>query len=160
MSTKVVRGCGSEGLIPLESNSWLTRGSFLGRRVVSRDNKGNSVKRLGLVVAVLVLAGCGMRLGPINKPPAPTGLAPPSRVTVTRVPSIMGWPVPMVFTIDGVETYGLWHGGRYTFMLEPGDYIFGYYLGFNECRQDTRIENKPSQLFHLGPPCRIRPAGY
>jgi len=71
----------------------------------------------------------------------------------------MGWPVPMIFTIDGVETYGLWLGQSYTFMLEPGDYIFGYFLGFNECRRYVRIESKPSQLVHLGPPCKIRPAG-
>lgn len=114
---------------------------------------------LGLVLSLLLLAGCGLRVGYINKPPEPTGVATPSRVTVTRVGSIMGWPVPMIFTIDGVEMYGLWTGQSYSFMLEPGDYIFGYYLGFNECRQYIRIERKPSQAINLGPPCKIRPAG-
>ena len=121
--------------------------------------EGESVNRLSLVLAVLLLAGCGMRLGPINQPPKPEGYAPPSRVTVARVSSIMGWPVPMIFTIDGEEIYGLWLGQSYTFLLEPGDYIFGYYLGFNECRQYIRIEPKPSQLVHLGPPCKIENAG-
>lgn len=99
-----------------------------------------------------------MRLGYINNPPAPTGSATPSKVTVTRIGSIMGWPVPMIFTINGVEIYGLWVGQSYSFSLEPGDYIFGYYLGFNECRQYVRIERRPNQLIHLGPPCNIKSA--
>lgn len=113
------------------------------------------MKRLGLVVAVLLLSGCGLRLGPINKPPAPTGVEPPSRVTVTRTPSIMGWPLPMIFTLDGEEIYGLWSGQSHSFLLEPGDYIFGYYLGFNECRRFVRIGRRPSQTVRLGPPCKI-----
>lgn len=111
-----------------------------------------------MIAAVLVLTGCGWKIGPINYPPAPTGVAEPSQVTVKRVTSIMGSVVPMIFTIDGVEVYGLWTDESYTFMLEPGDYIFGYYLGFNECRQYTRIRRVPSQLIYLGPPCQIRPA--
>lgn len=71
----------------------------------------------------------------------------------------MGWPVPMIFTIDGVQTYGLWSGQSYSFLLDPGDYIFGYYLAFNECRRFVRIQRKPSQLIYLGPSCEIRPAG-
>jgi predicted small lipoprotein YifL len=116
------------------------------------------VKRLGLIVVVLVLAGCGWKIGPINYPPEPIGSARPSQVTVKRVTSIMGLVAPMVFTINGVETYGLWTDESYTFRLEPGDYIFGYYLAFNECRQYIRIEPVPSQLIYLGPPCQIRPA--
>ena len=116
------------------------------------------MKRLVLLVAVLFLTGCGLRHGPINKPPAPTGVEKPSQVRVTRVPSIMGWPFPMIFTIDGVEIFGLAERQSYCFMLEPGDYIFGYYLGFNECRQYVRIERKPSQHILIGPSCKIRPA--
>jgi hypothetical protein len=116
------------------------------------------VKRLGSVVTVLFLTGCGLRVGPINKPPMPTGAERPSRITVTRVSSVMGWPVPMIFTIDDVEIYGLWGGESYSFMLEPGDYVFGYYLGFNQCRTGIQIESKSSQHILLGPPCKIRPA--
>ena len=116
------------------------------------------MKRLGLIAAVLLLTGCGWKIGPVNYPPAPSGERTPSEVTVKRVTSIMGLVVPMTFTIDGDEIYGLWTDESYTFMLEPGDYIFGYYLGFNECRQYIRIRPVPSQLIYLGPPCEIRPA--
>jgi len=112
-----------------------------------------------LFVAVLFLSGCGLRLGPIDKPPAPTGVATPSRVTVTRASSVMGWPLPMVFTIDGVETYGLWGGQSYSFLLEPGEYVFGFFLGFNECRRLVRVAGRPSQSFRLGPSCAIEPSG-
>jgi predicted small lipoprotein YifL len=126
---------------------------------MTRANKGGTVKRLGLIAAVLLLAGCGWRIGPINYPPAPAGAIEPSQVTVKRVNSVMGLFVPMVFTINGVETYGLWTDESYTFMLDPGEYIFGYYLGFNECRRSIRIRARPSQLVYLGPPCKIRHAG-
>ena len=116
------------------------------------------MKRLGLIVVVLVLTGCGWKIGPINYPPKAIGVARPSEVTVKRVDSIMGLIVPMIFMIDGVETYGLWTGESYTFLLEPGDYIFGYFLGFNECQQYIRIKPVPSQLIYLGPACQIRPA--
>jgi hypothetical protein len=117
------------------------------------------VKRLCILAAVLFLGGCGLRVGHINDPPAPTGAATPSRVTVSRDSSIIGFPVPMILLIDGEEIYGLWGGHSYSFMLEPGDYIFGYYLGFNECRRFTRIYRKPSQLIRLGPECQIENKG-
>lgn len=142
----------------LKSYTWLTRKQISDRRAIGPDTRGNAVKRLALVVAVLFLSSCGLRHGPINKPPVPTGIAKPSRVTVSRVSSFTGWPVPMIFTINSVEIYGLWSGQSYSFMLEPGDYIFGYYLGFGECRRYIRIENKPSQHIHLAPACKITPA--
>jgi hypothetical protein len=64
----------------------------------------------------------------------------------------------MIFTINAVEIYGLWGGQSYSFMLEPGNYVFGYFLGFNQCRRFVRVLNRPSQVFYLGPPCKIRPA--
>jgi len=134
------------------------RRPFLERHGISRNTKGKSVKRLALVVTVLCLGGCGLRTGPINKPPTPTGVEKPVRVTVSRIPSVMGWPVPMIVTIDGVETYGLWSGQSYSFQMEPGEHLFGYFLGFNECNKFIRIGRKPSQRILLGPPCRIRAA--
>lgn len=113
------------------------------------------MKTLGLIVASLLLSACGLRQGPINNPPAPEGSEELTRVTVSRVPSIMGWPWPMIFTIDGEEIYGLDDRGSYGFLLEPGQYIFGYYLAFNECRHLVKIERKPSQHILLATPCKI-----
>lgn len=113
------------------------------------------MKRFGLVFGVLLLSGCGIRLGHINSPPAPSGYVQPTRVTVSRISSFTGWPAPMVFTIDGEEIYGLWGGQSYSFMLDPGDYIFGYYLAFNECRHFVRIKQRPTQHIRIGPPCKI-----
>ena len=116
------------------------------------------MKRLGVIAAVLLLTGCGWRIGPINYPPTPGSASSPTEVTVKRVTSVMGLVAPMIFTIDGREIYGLWTDESYTFPLEPGDYIFGYYLGFNECRQYVRIRPVHRQIFYLGPPCKIRAA--
>ncbi|MEA3277785.1 MAG: OmpA family protein [Pseudomonadota bacterium] len=72
-----------------------------------------------------------------------------------RDKSWMGAPVPMIFLIDGTEIYGFWRGQRYSFRLAPGDYAFGYYLAFNECRQLVMIEPGQDHLFKLAPNCVI-----
>lgn len=147
-----------DGAIPVRIRLAADERSDPDRRGINRNARGDPVKRLGLIAVVLLLTSCGWKIGPINYPPAPSGGTMPTEVTVKRVTSIMGLVVPMIFTIDGVDIYGLWTDESYTFMLEPGDYIFGYYLGFNQCRKYIRIERRPSQLIYLGPPCEIRPA--
>jgi len=113
------------------------------------------MKRTASLAALLVLTGCGFKVGPIKDPPASGGFGLPANVTVYRAPSIMGLPVPMTFLIDSVEIYGLWAGDEYRFSLDPGDYVFGYFLGLNECRRWGRIEPGQSYRIKLAPNCVI-----
>lgn len=114
------------------------------------------MKKLGLLAVFFLLTGCGFKTGLVNRPPAVTDPLSPARVTVYRPVSLVGIPVPMTFMIDGVETYGLWIGQSYSFRLDAGDYIFGFYLGVNECRQFIRLIPKRSHSIRLGPECHIK----
>ena len=61
----------------------------------------------------------------------------------------------MTFLIDGIEIYGFLPGQSYTFLLDPGEYIFGYYLGLNSCRRYGRIDPGVDHLIKLAPLCVI-----
>jgi outer membrane protein OmpA-like peptidoglycan-associated protein len=113
------------------------------------------MKRSGLLAFALLLGGCGFRVGLVNAPPAPGYAETPSRITVHRANRIIGFVIPMTFLIDSVEIYGLWSGGRYDFSLAPGEYVFGYFLGVNECRQRVQIEPGRNYRVTLAPSCVI-----
>lgn len=104
-----------------------------------------------IIVAVLT-TGCGIRVGVIEAPETPL-VADASYVTVERKASVMGFPLPMTFLIDSVETVGLWNGQSYSFRLAPGEYIFGYFLGVNQCRRHVEIEPNRRYVFELAPNC-------
>lgn len=113
------------------------------------------MKKLSALAALFVLSGCGFKVGLINDPPEPSGSSIPSRITVYRANSIMGFPVPMTFLIDSKEIYGLWGGDEFSFLLDPGEYVFGYFLGLNDCYRYGQIESGQNYRIRLAPNCVI-----
>jgi len=116
------------------------------------------MRKLGLLLGVIALSGCGFKVGPINDPPIQTSgvYVTPSNITLHRADSIIGLTIPMTFLIDSVEIYGLWSGESHEFQLAPGEYIFGYFLGLNECRRYTKIEPGQDYRVTLKPTCVIK----
>ena len=94
--------------------------------------------RIFRLVPLLLVAGCSSTYGPISAPPAPTS-AQPVTIALHRVESIEGAAVPMVFTINGTEVYGLRNGETYRLKLDPGQYVFGWRFGLDTCNQDVWI---------------------
>jgi outer membrane protein OmpA-like peptidoglycan-associated protein len=113
------------------------------------------MKRIGLLACALILGGCGFKAGLVNEPPVSRGGSPPSHITLHRKDHIIGLTIPMTFLIDSVEIYGLWSGEQWEFRLPPDDYVFGYFLGLNECRRLVEIEAGRDYLVTLGPNCVI-----
>jgi hypothetical protein len=113
------------------------------------------MKKACLLVCLFALSGCGFKVGLINEPRVSGSFGAPANVTVYREGSIMGFPVPMTFLIDGREIYGLWGGEEYSFQLDPGEYVFGYFLGLNECRRWGLIEPGRTYRIRLAPVCVI-----
>jgi outer membrane protein OmpA-like peptidoglycan-associated protein len=111
--------------------------------------------KLGMLVAAAFLGGCGFKVGHINDPPTTNRGLMPSRVTVYREDSIIGLLIPMTFLIDSREIHGLWSGEEFSFQLEPGEYVFGYFLGLNECRSWGRIQPGQTYRVKLAPNCVI-----
>jgi len=110
---------------------------------------------LATSLTLSLVVGCATKTGPISAPPQPGNSPDNAHITVYRESSLIGAPVTMVFLLDGKEVYGLRQKDRYSFQLAPGDHVFGYYLGLNECRQAFYIQAKGEYIFKLAPDCVI-----
>ena len=107
------------------------------------------------VFAAAVAAGCASGL--IEAPPRITEPGSAVYVTLERESNIVGFPATMFFIINDRRIYRLVNGSSWSFQIDPGEYRFGYDLGFNSCRQ--RVILKPNQryLIELTPVCEIEP---
>ena len=113
------------------------------------------LKTIAIALLPLILASaCATQVGQLNPPPQ-TSTARPSKITVYRDESIVGSPVTMVFYIDDVKTYGLKSGQSYSFRLDPGEYVFGFFLGLNECRQVLWFKQGKDYRIKLSPTCNF-----
>jgi len=108
------------------------------------------------LVPLLLLAGCSTTYGPMSAPPAPTSRNPVT-VSLHRVESISGAAVPLVFTIDGTEIYGLRNGETHRLKLDPGQYVFGWRFGFDTCNQAVWIRPGKDIDLTLSNDCSIPP---
>jgi hypothetical protein len=92
-----------------------------------------------------------------------TSQQPAASVTVQRSKSLLGAPASMLFRIDGRRVYALRLGQQFSFLLDPGEYQFGYDLGFNSCDQRVLFDPGQSYVVRLTPVCQIevlRPGQY
>jgi hypothetical protein len=106
-----------------------------------------------LVFVLVLLVGCaGGRMGPV---PPLTSSEPAASVTVQRSRSVLGAPASMLFSIDDRKVYALRLGQQFSFMIDPGEYRFGYDLGFNQCRQRVILEPGERYVVRLTPVCQI-----
>jgi len=106
-----------------------------------------------LAIVVLLLAGCaGGRMGPV---PPLTSSEPAASVTVQRSRSALGAPASMLFSIDDRKVYALRWGQQFSFMIDPGEYRFGYDLGFNQCRQRVILGPGERYIVRMTPVCQI-----
>ena len=113
------------------------------------------MRRTALLLPVLgvLLAGCaGGRMGPT---PPLTSSEPAASVTVQRSRSLLGAPASMLFSIDDRHVYALRLGQQFSFVIDPGEYRFGYELGFNECSQRVILDPGVSYVLRLTPVCRM-----
>lgn len=117
------------------------------------------MKLKNIVIAVLPIilaSACATNVGQLNPPPK-ASTAKPSKVTVYRDPSFVGSPATMIFYIDDVKTYGLKQKQSYSFHLDPGDYVFGFFIGLNECRQLVQLKQGKDYRIKLSPTCNFVP---
>jgi hypothetical protein len=106
-----------------------------------------------LPILVILLAGCAG--GPMGPTPPLTSTEPAVSVTVQRSRSLWGAPATMLFSIDNRRVYGLRYGQQFSFLIDPGEYRFGYELGFNSCRQRAILDPGERYVVRLTPVCQI-----
>jgi hypothetical protein len=103
----------------------------------------------GLLAATL--GGCATgRVGPL---PPVTNAYHAANVTVFRDGSWTGLFAPITLRIEGHKTYRVGRNEQFTFKLDPGEYVFDYTIGFNECRRIALVYAGQSYRYRLAPNC-------
>ena len=51
------------------------------------------------------------------------------------------------------RSYRVWRNERFSFRLDPGEYVFYFTIGFNECRRVAFIQAPATYRFRLAPNC-------
>ncbi len=106
---------------------------------------------LSAALAATLLAGCaGGLIGPLPPVKRPAEAA---TISVFREQTLAGIIGPIIVSIDGCQTFRVWGNQEYSFQLDPGQYIFDYTIGFNECRRVAFIEPRRNYRFRLTPNC-------
>ncbi|WP_295453529.1 hypothetical protein [uncultured Thiodictyon sp.] len=103
-----------------------------------------------VLVAAVLLAGCAGGL--IGELPRVTKPALASSVTVYR-DEWVGFVGPIILRIDDRRVFRLWVHQQFSFPLDPGEYVFYYTIGFNECRRVAFIQPRQSYKLRLAPNC-------
>lgn len=101
----------------------------------------------------LLLIGCAG--GPMGPMPPLSSSEPAASITVQRSKSLWGAPASMLFSIDDRRIYALRLGQEFSFLIAPGEHIFGYDLGFNQCRQRVILDPGQRYVVRLTPVCQI-----
>jgi hypothetical protein len=105
---------------------------------------------LAALVAVVLLAGCAGGL--IGELPPVTKPAVAANVTIYR-DDWAGFMGPIILEIDNHRLFRVWVTQQFSFQLDPGEYVFYFTIGFNECRRVAFIEPRRSYQFRLAPNC-------
>ncbi len=108
-----------------------------------------------LIAAGITAALAGCASGPLATVPPLTESEPAASLTVQRSKSLWGAPASMLFSIDERRVYALRWGRQFSFLIDPGEYRFGYDLGFNSCRQRVLVDPGERYLLRLNPVCQI-----
>ena len=106
-------------------------------------------------IVALVAVGCAS--GPVEPLPPLKSPATAATVVVERRATLIGLPATMYFSIDDKRIYAVQAGQAFIFDIDAGEYIFGYRLAFNQCRQRVILEAGRSYDVELAPVCDIRP---
>ncbi len=106
-----------------------------------------------LAVGLLAAALGGCAYGPVGPTPQVRNPIDAANVTVFRDGSWVGLWAPILLRIDGQKTFKVGRNEQFSFQLDPGEYIFDYTIGLNECRRVARVRARQSYRYRLAPNC-------
>ncbi len=106
-----------------------------------------------LLAVALTVAGCATgQTGPL---PAVTRPNEASNMTLYRDGSLVGLFSVMTLRLDGREVYRLGRNQAFSFRIDPGEYLFDFSIGLNECRRSYYVKPGRSYRFRLVPNCMV-----
>ena len=104
----------------------------------------------------MLLNACA-RSGMLNQTPPVSSPETATNVTIRRAIPHNVFFDNLVFTINGVDTFGFDQGDDFKFVLNQGNYIFGYKHGIfaKHCSVDVELHAGINYIFSLEPDCVI-----
>ncbi|MCK5479349.1 MAG: hypothetical protein KAI44_10550 [Methylococcales bacterium] len=109
------------------------------------------------ILLPLLLNACASSSGMLNPTPPVNSPETSANITIHRAISQDALPDNLIFTINGVDTFGFDKDNDFKFVLNEGNYIFGYKHGVFEkhCSVDVEIHAGINYVFSLEPDCVI-----
>jgi len=116
------------------------------------------MKKLIIIPLLLTLLNaCTSSSGLLNPVPFVDSPETSTNVVIHRAIPHDAFFDTVIFTIDGIDTFGFNQEDDFKFVLREGDYLFGYKYGFfeNHCSVDVSIQAGMNYVFSLEPDCVI-----
>jgi len=110
------------------------------------------------IVAYFVLAfitACSTNGLIINPPPIPNSPQDSAKIRIHRDVAEGEVLEDVTFTINEEPVYQFGDTSDFTFVTDPGDYLFGYRQGGKDCSTDVQIDAGKSYVFSLKQGCII-----
>jgi hypothetical protein len=106
-------------------------------------------------VALALIAGCSTGGNIINQPPMPNSPQDSANIRIHRDVADKEVLDDVTFTINEEAVYQFGDTSDFTFVTDPGDYLFGYRQGGKHCSTDVQIDAGGFYVFSLKPGCII-----
>jgi hypothetical protein len=110
--------------------------------------------RIASYFALAFVAGCATS-GLINPPPVPSTPNASANVRIHRHVTGNAVLEDVTFTIHDEPIYRFGHTKTFAFVMDPGEYLFGYVQGGKRCSTDVQIDAGGNYVFDLMPNCVI-----
>ena len=113
-----------------------------------------------LIITILLSAllnACAGNHGMLNPTPPVYSPETSANITIHRAISHDDFSDILIFTINGINTFGFNKEKDFKFVLSEGNYIFGYKHGSfsKHCSVDVEIQAGINYIFSLEPNCVI-----
>jgi hypothetical protein len=111
--------------------------------------------RIAGYLALMLITACTASGVIINQPPMPNSPQDSANVRIHRGVTDGVVLDDVTFTINEEPVYQFGDTNDFTFVMEPGEYLFGYRRGGKDCSTDVQIEAGGYYVFALKPGCII-----
>jgi hypothetical protein len=105
--------------------------------------------------ALALITGCATNGNIINQPPMPNSPQDSANIRIHRDVADAAVLDDLTFTINEEPVYQFGDTSDFTFIMEPGDYLFGYRHSGKHCSTDVQIDAGGFYVFSLKPGCVI-----
>jgi hypothetical protein len=110
--------------------------------------------RIVIYVVLALISGCAAS-GLINQPPLPSTAGASANVRIHRVGTGDSVLDDVTFTINDEPIYRFGDTTDFAFVMDPGEYLFGYRQAGKRCSTDVQIDAGGDYVFDLKPNCVI-----